>query len=58
MTADERTEPDGLAGEREMLEGRLDFHRATLAVKCAGVSTARRATDPVSTSAGTHPCVP
>ncbi|WP_175411775.1 DinB family protein [Streptomyces sp. TRM64462] len=37
MTADERKLPDGAAGEREMLEGWLEFHRATLAVKCQGL---------------------
>ncbi|MET9802908.1 DinB family protein [Streptomyces sp. NPDC006368] len=34
----ERTEPSGLAGEREMLEGWLEYHRATLALKCEGLS--------------------
>ncbi|WP_129771608.1 DinB family protein [Streptomyces sp. L-9-10] len=33
----ERTEPSPLAGEREMLEGWLDYHRETLAQKCSGL---------------------
>ncbi|MFF9864436.1 DinB family protein [Streptomyces sp. NPDC013953] len=32
-----RTEPSTLAGERESLEGWLDYHRATLALKCQGL---------------------
>ncbi|MEU9702522.1 DinB family protein [Streptomyces sp. NPDC047981] len=32
-----RTEPSTLAGEREMLEGWLDYHRQTLALKCRGL---------------------
>jgi uncharacterized damage-inducible protein DinB len=35
---DERTEPPVLGPEREMLRGFLDFHRDTLALKCAGLS--------------------
>ncbi|MFC3231642.1 DinB family protein [Streptomyces nitrosporeus] len=38
MTTDERTSPALDAAEREMLEGRPDYHRATLAAKCAGLS--------------------
>lgn len=34
----ERVEPPLVAGEREMLEAWLDFHRATLAVKCEGLT--------------------
>ncbi|MFF0064607.1 DinB family protein [Streptomyces sp. NPDC005279] len=37
MTTPERTEPPTNAGERDMLEGWLDYHRGTLAVKCAGL---------------------
>ncbi|MDN3296525.1 DinB family protein [Streptomyces ficellus] len=37
----ERTEPSGLAGEREMLEGWLEYHRQTLALKCSGLDDAR-----------------
>ncbi|QES51237.1 Mini-circle protein [Streptomyces venezuelae] len=33
----ERPEPSTTAGEREMLEGWLDYHRATLALKCRGL---------------------
>ncbi|MEW2414599.1 DinB family protein [Streptomyces sp. NPDC046866] len=33
-----RTEPSTSAGEREMLEGWLDYHRQTLAWKCEGLS--------------------
>ncbi|MEE1755493.1 DinB family protein [Streptomyces sp. SP18CS02] len=38
-TADDgaRTEPSGVAGEREMLEGWLEYHRRTLAMKCEGL---------------------
>jgi uncharacterized damage-inducible protein DinB len=32
-----RTDPPLIAGEREMLETWLDFHRATLLFKCAGL---------------------
>jgi uncharacterized damage-inducible protein DinB len=34
----ERAEPGLRAGEREMLTGWLDYHRATLAWKCEGLS--------------------
>jgi uncharacterized damage-inducible protein DinB len=34
----ERTEPPLQAGEREMLDAWLDFHRATLAQKCDGLT--------------------
>jgi uncharacterized damage-inducible protein DinB len=37
MTAD-RTDPPIVAGEREMLDSWLDFHRATLAWKCEGLT--------------------
>ena len=36
--ATERTEPGLQAGEREMLTGWLDYHRATLAWKCEGLT--------------------
>jgi uncharacterized damage-inducible protein DinB len=32
-----RVEPEFDAGERAMLEGWLDYHRATLAIKCTGL---------------------
>ena len=35
---DERIGPSPLAGEREMLRVYLDYHRATLAMKCEGLS--------------------
>ena len=34
----ERSEPNTTAGEREMLEGWLDYHRATLMWKCEGLT--------------------
>ena len=34
----ERTEPPYVCGEREMLEAWLEYHRATLALKCEGLS--------------------
>lgn len=34
----ERTGPDSLDGERDMLRKFLDYHRATLALKCHGLS--------------------
>ncbi|GAB7185515.1 DinB family protein [Kitasatospora sp. Ki12] len=37
-TPDERPAPPLTGGEREMLRGFLDFHRATLAMKCEGLS--------------------
>ncbi|MEU3188255.1 DinB family protein [Streptomyces sp. NPDC006923] len=37
MTTSERTEPSTVAGEREMLDGWLEYHRETLAVKCSGL---------------------
>jgi hypothetical protein len=32
-----RSEPSPTAGERAMLDGWLDYHRATLRQKCAGL---------------------
>jgi uncharacterized damage-inducible protein DinB len=49
----ERAEPPLVADEREMLEAWLDFHRATLAVKCEGLSEGQlreRAVPPSSLS--------
>ena len=48
---DERIEPPLTAGERETLRGYLDWHRATLAMKCAGLSDEdlRRRSVPPST---------
>ena len=48
-----RSEPACFAGEREMLEGWLEYHRATLAMKCEGVSAdqlRRRAVPPSTLS--------
>jgi uncharacterized damage-inducible protein DinB len=39
-----RTRPPVVADERTMLAGWLDFHRATLVMKCAGLSPAQLAT--------------
>jgi len=54
MTADRSTErigPPLIAGEREMLRAFLDYHRATLAMKCDGLSDEdlRRQSMPPST---------
>jgi uncharacterized damage-inducible protein DinB len=38
IPAPNRTDPPVVADERTMLEAWLDFHRATLATKCAGLS--------------------
>jgi uncharacterized damage-inducible protein DinB len=45
-----RVEPGFLLPEREMLEGWLEFHRATLLAKCEGLSDAQRRQRPVPTS--------
>ncbi|GII87155.1 hypothetical protein Ssi03_51450 [Sphaerisporangium siamense] len=49
--ATERPTPPLIADEREMLRGYLDFHRATLAMKCEGLSDEelRRRSVPTST---------
>ncbi|GAA3878786.1 DinB family protein [Streptomyces sedi] len=49
--APERVGPPLVADERTMLRGFLDFHRATLALKCAGLTDEqlRRAASPPST---------
>jgi hypothetical protein len=46
----ERREPATDAGERAMLEGWLDYHRATLAVKCEGLDDAQLRTAAVPPS--------
>ncbi|KJS57334.1 Mini-circle protein [Streptomyces rubellomurinus subsp. indigoferus] len=50
-TPDDRPVPPLIGGEREMLRGFLDFHRATLAMKCAGLTDEqlRRRSSPPST---------
>jgi uncharacterized damage-inducible protein DinB len=45
-----RSEPTGELGEREMLEGWLEFHRTTLLLKCEGLDDAQRKARPVPTS--------
>lgn len=46
----ERAEPDRLTGEREALEQWLDFHRATLLWKCAGLTAEQLKARPVPPS--------
>ncbi len=46
-----RTEPPYELAERPMLEAWLEFHRATLQLKCEGLDAARLAARPVPTSA-------
>ncbi|MFE5244725.1 MULTISPECIES: DinB family protein [unclassified Streptomyces] len=41
MTTQERSQPAVDAAERQMLEGWLDYHRATLALKCEGLTDAQ-----------------
>lgn len=38
MTGDDRVGPPSFGSEREMLRAFLEYHRATLAMKCAGLS--------------------
>lgn len=38
MTSDNRIGPPSFASERDMLRAFLDFHRATLAMKCEGLT--------------------
>jgi uncharacterized damage-inducible protein DinB len=45
-----RTEPPYLLADREMLEAWLEFHRATLLLKCEGLDDAQRKARPVPTS--------
>ena len=45
-----RSEPSYLLDERAMLEGWLEFHRATLLLKCEGLDDAARKARPVATS--------
>ena len=46
-----RAEPSFVAGERETIEGWLEFHRLTLELKCEGLTDAQRKARPVATSA-------
>lgn len=45
-----RTEPPYLLADREMLEAWLEFHRATLLLKCEGLDDAQRKARPVPSS--------
>ena len=45
-----RTEPAFLLDERAMLEGWLEYHRTTLALKCEGLDDEQRKRRPVATS--------
>jgi uncharacterized damage-inducible protein DinB len=45
-----RVEPAFILDEREMLEGWLEFHRATLLLKCEGLGDEQRKARPVPTS--------
>lgn len=51
MTSDKRTGPPAFASERDMLRAFLDYHRATLAMKCEGLTDEelRRQSVPPST---------
>ncbi|EFL13914.1 DinB family protein [Streptomyces sp. C] len=46
-----RPEPSTTAGEREMLDGWLDYHRSTLAWKCEGLSEEQLRLTPLAPSA-------
>jgi len=50
MTSDDRGMPPPVADERSTLEGWLDFYRATLAGKCAGLDDAQLRTASVDPS--------
>jgi len=45
-----RTEPAFVLGERAMLEAWLEFHRATLLLKCEGLDDFRRKSRPIPSS--------
>ena len=45
-----RIHPSLVAGEREMLESWLEFHRVTLLLKCEGLDHAGRTVRPIPTS--------
>jgi hypothetical protein len=47
----DRTEPPDVADERTALQGWLDYHRATLRLKCAGLSGEQLVSRPVQSSA-------
>jgi uncharacterized damage-inducible protein DinB len=50
LTDPRRTEPPYLLADLAMLEAWLEFHRATLLLKCEGLDDARRKARPVPTS--------
>ena len=50
LTDPRRAEPATVLGERDMLEGWLEFHRTTLLLKCEGLDDAERKARPVTTS--------
>jgi uncharacterized damage-inducible protein DinB len=50
LVDERRTEPAFLLGDREMLEGWLEFHRLTLQLKCEGLDDVQRKARPVPTS--------
>jgi uncharacterized damage-inducible protein DinB len=50
LVDERRTEPPYLLADREMLEAWLEFHRATLLLKCEGLTDEQRKARPVSTS--------
>ena len=51
LTDPRRVEPPFLLDERAMLEAWLEFHRATLLLKCEGLEDAGRQARPIPTSA-------
>jgi uncharacterized damage-inducible protein DinB len=50
VTDQVRVRPTYLRDERELLDGWLEFHRATLLVKCVGLNQQQRTARPISTS--------
>jgi uncharacterized damage-inducible protein DinB len=50
LVDERRTEPPYVLDERQMLEQWLEFHRATLLLKCEGLEDAARKARPVPTS--------
>src|ERR1700722_3919300 len=50
LVDERRTEPPFLLADREMLDAWLEFHRATLLLKCEGLDDAQRKARPVPTS--------
>ena len=48
--ATDRRDPPFIAGEREVYDAWLDFHRATLLVKCEGLDAAQLKTRSVPPS--------